>query len=283
MGPPCGGGTPSWPGVAAGEGPSVSSPARSSGWMPGYPRTTPCGEPTCPSPPSGSGSGGWRLWRDSGTQGFDVHTGRASPGRFGDLVCFAGRGPGEVFHGARKVVGLSQWRAREGALFSSCAYLRWDPAPLLALIHLDPPRPRGTDARPEDGGGGSRRARPGGRGPRSPARAAARLVRTPSAPARGVARPVRPLAVVFLSFVSFLLLFAHPLRSSSLRAGSRSLRVLSARTVPGDGLDAGSAAPVGRERARVAAAAHPAVAALGGGRGAGRGLHLGCRGAEVVV
>ena len=56
------------------------------------------------------------------------------PGEFGDLVCFAGRGPGEVFHGARKVVGLSQWRAREGALFSSCAYLRWDPAPLLALI-----------------------------------------------------------------------------------------------------------------------------------------------------
>ena len=53
--------------------------------------------------------------------------------RSGDLVCFAGRGPGEVFHGGRKVVGLSQWRAREGALFSSCAYLRWDPAPLLAL------------------------------------------------------------------------------------------------------------------------------------------------------
>jgi len=74
-----------------------------------------------------------------GHQGFDVHTGRASPGRFGALVCFAGRGPGEVFHGARKVVGLSQWRAREGALFSSCAYLRWDPAPLLALIHPDPP------------------------------------------------------------------------------------------------------------------------------------------------
>ena len=59
------------------------------------------------------------------------------PGRFGDLVCFAGRGPGEVFHGDRKVVGLSQWRAREGALFSSCAYLRWDPAPLLALVDVD--------------------------------------------------------------------------------------------------------------------------------------------------
>ncbi len=59
------------------------------------------------------------------------------PGDLGDLVCFAGRGPGEVFSGPRKVVGLSQWRAREGALFSSCAYLHWDPAPLLALVDLD--------------------------------------------------------------------------------------------------------------------------------------------------
>jgi hypothetical protein len=42
-----------------------------------------------------------------------------------------------VFAGTRKVVGLSQWRAREGALFSSCAYLRWDPAPLLALLDVD--------------------------------------------------------------------------------------------------------------------------------------------------
>ena len=72
-----------------------------------------------------------------GQQGFVVHRGRSVPGAFGDLVCFAGRGPGEVFHGAAKVVGLSQWRARQGALFSSCAYLRWDPAPLLALVDVD--------------------------------------------------------------------------------------------------------------------------------------------------
>ena len=71
-----------------------------------------------------------------GQRGFDVHHGRSVPGASGDLVCFAGRGPGEVFHGAAKVVGLSQWRAREGALFSSCAYARWDPAPLLALIDI---------------------------------------------------------------------------------------------------------------------------------------------------
>jgi lipoate-protein ligase A len=72
-----------------------------------------------------------------GQQGFDVHRGRSVPGALGDLACFAGRGPGEVFHGAAKVVGLSQWRSREGALFSSCAYLRWDPAPLLALVDAE--------------------------------------------------------------------------------------------------------------------------------------------------
>jgi lipoate-protein ligase A len=72
-----------------------------------------------------------------GQRGLEAHRGRSVPGAFGDLVCFAGRGPGEVFQGARKVVGLSQWRAREGALFSSCAYIRWDPAPLVALLDVD--------------------------------------------------------------------------------------------------------------------------------------------------
>jgi lipoate---protein ligase len=71
-----------------------------------------------------------------GQHGFEVHRGRSVAGPFGDLVCFAGRGPGEVFRGGRKVVGLSQWRSREGALFSSCAYLRWDPAPLVALLDV---------------------------------------------------------------------------------------------------------------------------------------------------
>jgi len=83
--------------------------------------------------------GAW--WVDAlarqGQRGFDVHRGRSAPGAFGELVCFAGRGPGEVFHGSQKVVGLSQWRSREGALFSACAYLRWDPASLLELLSVD--------------------------------------------------------------------------------------------------------------------------------------------------
>ena len=54
------------------------------------------------------------------------------------LVCFAGLGPGEVRAGRAKVVGVSQRRTREGALFSSAALLRWDPAALLAVLALDP-------------------------------------------------------------------------------------------------------------------------------------------------
>jgi lipoate-protein ligase A len=67
---------------------------------------------------------------------YSVHAGRSVAGRLGELVCFAGRGPGEVFEGDRKLVGLSQWRSRQGALFSSCAYTSWDPEPLLDLLDL---------------------------------------------------------------------------------------------------------------------------------------------------
>jgi lipoate-protein ligase A len=83
--------------------------------------------------------GAWwtRALTGLGQRGLQAHRGRSVPGAFGDLVCFAGRGPGEVFHGDRKVVGLSQWRAREGALFSSCAYVRWDPVELLGLLDVD--------------------------------------------------------------------------------------------------------------------------------------------------
>jgi lipoate-protein ligase A len=35
------------------------------------------------------------------------------------LVCFAGRGPGEVFVNDRKAVGLTQWRVREGVFLST--------------------------------------------------------------------------------------------------------------------------------------------------------------------
>jgi lipoate-protein ligase A len=39
------------------------------------------------------------------------------------VVCFAGRGPGEVFVGERKIVGVTQWRVREGVFLSSVLHV----------------------------------------------------------------------------------------------------------------------------------------------------------------
>jgi len=68
-----------------------------------------------------------------------VHRGRAVPGPHGGLVCFSGRGPGEVFQAERKVMGISQWRSREGSLFHTCVYAHWDPDPLIDLLDIDTP------------------------------------------------------------------------------------------------------------------------------------------------
>lgn len=64
----------------------------------------------------------------------EVHDSRFEPGPWGRTVCFAGRGPGEVFVDGAKVVGLAQRRTRAGARFQ-CAVLRqWDPAPLIDVV-----------------------------------------------------------------------------------------------------------------------------------------------------
>lgn len=48
-------------------------------------------------------------------------------GRLGSLVCFAGRGPGEILVDGRKLIGMSQRRVRAGARFQCCWYRHWDP------------------------------------------------------------------------------------------------------------------------------------------------------------
>ena len=78
----------------------------------------------------------WRSALGSSGIGADVHEGRYEPGRWGPLVCFAGRGPGEVFVGGRKVIGLSQRRTGAGARFQCGVLLRWDPAALAGLLVL---------------------------------------------------------------------------------------------------------------------------------------------------
>jgi len=52
------------------------------------------------------------------------------------VVCFAGRGPGEVFVNDRKAVGLTQWRVREGVFLSTVLHAQAtsDVLPFLAQV-----------------------------------------------------------------------------------------------------------------------------------------------------
>lgn len=67
----------------------------------------------------------------------DVHRGASEPRPLSDLVCFAGVGPGEVLASGRKVVGLAQWRSREGALVHGALYRHWDPAGLARSLGIE--------------------------------------------------------------------------------------------------------------------------------------------------
>jgi lipoate-protein ligase A len=65
--------------------------------------------------------GGW--WREvlaKHVQGeVSMHEGALEGELAHRVVCFAGRGPGEVFVKDRKAVGLAQWRVREGIFLTS--------------------------------------------------------------------------------------------------------------------------------------------------------------------
>jgi lipoate---protein ligase len=79
-----------------------------------------------------------------GAPALSVHRGGARRTRWSDLVCFAGLGPGEVVSAppagratAGKLVGLAQWRSREGALFHCCAYRHLVPGLVATLLSID--------------------------------------------------------------------------------------------------------------------------------------------------
>ena len=60
------------------------------------------------------------------TEPCSLHDGRLIADRWGRLVCFASAGPGEVFVGGRKVVGISQRRSRDRVRFQTAARLQLD-------------------------------------------------------------------------------------------------------------------------------------------------------------
>jgi lipoate-protein ligase A len=68
------------------------------------------------------------------TGSFAVHRGSLARDPLNKLICFAGRGPGEVTRNGRKVVGISQRRTKRYTLFQ-CGVLRsWAPLPLVRLL-----------------------------------------------------------------------------------------------------------------------------------------------------
>jgi len=84
--------------------------------------------------------------RAAGARGLSVHAGPSVRGPWSAVACFAGLGPGEVEAEGRKVVGVSQWRSRQGALFQTCAYRLVDPRPLVDLLDPRSAPPEGWEA-----------------------------------------------------------------------------------------------------------------------------------------
>ncbi len=66
-----------------------------------------------------------------------MHQGRVIDQPDYRVVCFSGRGPGEVFLGERKAVGVTQWRVREG-LFLSTVMHAHSSEPLLDFLATVP-------------------------------------------------------------------------------------------------------------------------------------------------
>lgn len=80
-----------------------------------------------------------RALTAAGVPGGRVHEGALESSEHSGLVCFAGRGPGEVLLGDAKVVGLSQRRTRAGARFQCALPRRWHEEPLRSLLRPSPP------------------------------------------------------------------------------------------------------------------------------------------------
>ncbi len=60
-------------------------------------------------------------------------------GDHGAAVCFAGAGPGEVFAGDRKLVGISQRRTRDWTRIQTLVHQRWQPELLVDLLAVEGP------------------------------------------------------------------------------------------------------------------------------------------------
>ena len=81
-----------------------------------------------------------QVLTDLGVADLTLHETAMEKTDWSTLICFAGRGPGEVFtSNGHKVVGISQRRTREWARFQIVVSLAWRPEILLALLNVPKP------------------------------------------------------------------------------------------------------------------------------------------------
>ena len=75
-----------------------------------------------------------------GQENLELHRGALMKSPWSSLICFAGKGPGEVFAAdGSKIVGISQRRTRDWARFQCAVSLKWRSELLREL--LNEPRP----------------------------------------------------------------------------------------------------------------------------------------------
>ena len=90
-----------------------------------------------------------RALADIGIHGAQVHRGTLLNDTWGDLVCFAGVGPGEVTLSTTgsKVVGISQRRTRDYASFQCTVFHHWAPERFSPLLRELPGVPAQIEER----------------------------------------------------------------------------------------------------------------------------------------
>ena len=90
-----------------------------------------------------------RALAEIGIDGAEVHRGKLVNDAWGELVCFAGVGPGEVTLSTtdQKVVGISQRRTREYASFQCTVFHNWAPDRFGPLLRVLPGAPAQIEER----------------------------------------------------------------------------------------------------------------------------------------
>ncbi len=127
----------SWPAGAAGEGRCISVRVTTSGWTRGSRETMSSGTTTSAEQPSGSAPGGAPRSRSSARAVSRCTRGARSPASWASSSASLAAARGRSCTRAARLSAFRSGAVAKGALFSSCAYRRWDPAALIQLLDVD--------------------------------------------------------------------------------------------------------------------------------------------------